>query len=91
MTDVLPADERAEPDSNQERDLEIFFMASIFVLTFHKCLRGTKCANAEPDKTNIETPMPGPRKVIIALIPRWKKPTETEKKTSPSGPNSEGT
>jgi hypothetical protein len=24
MPDVLPADERAEPHSNQERDLEIF-------------------------------------------------------------------
>jgi hypothetical protein len=47
--------------------------------------RGTKCANPEPDKTNIETPMPSPRKIIIALIPRWKKPTEAEKKTSPSG------
>jgi hypothetical protein len=29
--------------------------------------RGTKCANAEPAKTNIETPKPSPRKVIIAL------------------------
>jgi hypothetical protein len=46
--------------------------------------RGTKCANAEADKTNIEAPKPSPRKVIIVLIPRWKKPTETEKKTSPN-------
>jgi hypothetical protein len=52
-------------------------------------MRGTKCANAEADKTNIETPKPSPRKVIIALIPRWKKPTETEKKTSPSGADGE--
>jgi hypothetical protein len=43
----------------------------------------------EPDKTNIETPKRSPRKVIIALIPRWKKPTETVKKTSPSGADGE--
>ena len=43
----------------------------------------------EPDKTKIQTPKPSPRKVIIALIPRWKKPTETEKKTSPSGADGE--
>ena len=51
--------------------------------------RGTKCANAEPVKMNIETPKVSPRKVIIALIPRWKKPTETEKKTSPNGADGE--
>jgi hypothetical protein len=41
----------------------------------------------EPDKTNIETPKPSPRNVIIAFMPRWKNPKETEKKTSPSGTN----
>jgi hypothetical protein len=30
----------------------------------------------EPDKTNIETPTPRPRKIIIAMMPRWKKPIE---------------
>jgi len=39
----------------------------------------------EPDKTKIQTPKPSPRKFIIALIPLWKKPTETDKKFSPSG------
>jgi hypothetical protein len=39
----------------------------------------------EPDKTTIETPTPSPRKVIIALLPRWQNPKDTEKKTSPSG------
>jgi hypothetical protein len=39
----------------------------------------------EPDKKNVETPNPSPRKVIIALLPRWKKSKETEKKTPPSG------
>jgi hypothetical protein len=39
----------------------------------------------EPDKTSIETPKLGPRKVIIALLPRWKKSKETGKKTPPSG------
>jgi len=41
----------------------------------------------ERDKTNIETPKPGPMKIIIALMPRWKKATETENKTSPGGAN----
>jgi len=41
----------------------------------------------EPDKTTIETPTPSPRKIIIALLPRWKNPTETQNKTSPSGAN----
>jgi hypothetical protein len=39
----------------------------------------------EPDKTKIQTPKPSPRKFIVALIPRWKKRTETDKKFSPSG------
>jgi len=43
----------------------------------------------EPDKTKTQTPKSSPRKVIIALIPRWKKPTEREKKTSPSGADGE--
>jgi hypothetical protein len=34
-----------------------------------------KCRDAEAS----------PRKGIIALMPHWKKPTETEKKLSPSG------
>jgi hypothetical protein len=42
---------------------------------------------SEPDKTSIEPPQPSARKVIIALMPRWKKPAETEKKTSPRGAN----
>ena len=31
----------------------------------------------EPAKTNPEPPKPSPRKVIIALLPRWKKPSGT--------------
>jgi hypothetical protein len=42
---------------------------------------------SEPDKTSIEPPQPSARKSIIALTPRWKKPAETEKKTSPSRAN----
>jgi hypothetical protein len=46
---------------------------------------GEKTMAKEPAKTDPILPKPSTRKVIIALMARWKKPTETENKTSPSG------
>jgi len=43
---------------------------------------GEKMATTEPSKTNTEEPKPSPRKLIIATLPRLKKPTE-QKKPSP--------
>jgi len=46
---------------------------------------GEKTMIKELAKSNPEPPKPSPRKVIIALLPLWKNPKETEKKTSPNG------
>jgi hypothetical protein len=46
--------------------------------------RGTKCANAEPAKTNIETPRPSPRKAIIRTDAPLEKVHDAHKKDDPA-------
>jgi len=40
----------------------------------------------EPSKTNPEPGKPSPRKIVIALLPRWKKPVDERRRRYRFGP-----